>query len=660
MALNVNYLNSPSNDIKHQGDDRVSISIDISLIAQPDNMYKIYHIAAASLIRNQIKELGGSINLSDSPTNRGPTVNITFEARQGVEFDSTVGRGAATPVNEHSTEGVDFDSLENFHNMLKEMKIVLYALNESIFAKHLTSCLSNWNLDITHCSINEISEQENNLLDDEQSRKDIASNLHGHAHIGFTLQPPYLRSANSPYLSLMESKDNAKYNSIAADIIIIDDDIPALKRHILNRQAAVAPDTLLRSRQTGRRVKSGMTNRQDVRYPDLTHQATILYFTSLANYKQVRELIISNVNPWSKHSFALSHIVAIPKPACPRRILTALYTAWNKGSVGPQYTPIATWPPSPLTSNSSYTSQATSQEYLTPPTPHGEMHYSESSFKKHERGMDSPSVRDGENGQYFAFSSILPSSMPNSIKSHSSASSHGSILGTPAGVIVDEGMLFSPGNRNSHQTPRNKDTIKRTVQSPKERSPTLKYRLHDTPQLNALLEDYSSDAPTRTASNGNVIQNEEVVNAVSKTKAKARVDLVSNGLGLLPALQSTGPSIARTIDSSPQRYSTSELDDKIDVTIPPEVASHSISHLEDEIQLNHQDNYGSNTQLPQHLEPPKLSVRANLRRASLKRKKKMAWNSRTSVSPPIHVLIVEGNSSICYIPWFLHQTSNIA
>jgi hypothetical protein len=168
--------------------------------------------------------------------------------------------------------------------------------------------------------------------------------------------------------------------------------------------------------------------------------------------------------------------------------------------------------------------------------------------------------------------------------------------------------------------------------------------------LNALLEDYSSDAPTRTASSGSVIQNEEVLNAVSKTRAKARVDLVSNGLGLLPAFQSTGTSIARRIDSSPKRYSTSELDDKIDVTTPPEVASHSISHPDDEIQLNYQDHHSSNSQLPQHLEPPKLSVRATLRRASLKRKKKMAWNSRTSVSPPIHVLIVEGNSSICYIP----------
>lgn len=641
MVMNLNSLDSSYEDIKVEGGGSFIINIDIALIAKTHDPEIAVHIPLSCLVPNQIELLGASVNLMDSLVNRGPTVNIIFEAEQGPENHNSTSPSTTTLLkNELTAQEVDFQSLENFHDMLKDMKVALYAWDDSIFAKHLTSCLSNWNIDITHCSINEICppvESETKLQKDGECNQAYAQKMSLASPSPYTIPSP-----NNPYFSsTLKESDND--STVATDIIIIDDDIPELKRQISNRQAAFTIDTFLRSRKSERRSKVGINGTPDVLHPDLDlpPETTILYFTSMANYKQVRDIIISNLNPWSKRSFTLSHIVAVPKPACPRRILTALYTAWNKGSIGPQYTPITTLTPSLLSSNSSFDSHATSQQYLTPSTPHSEMHFSEPRFRKHECNMDSPSLREAKSGQYFSSSSLLRPSLANSIKSYSSTRQ-----GSPAGVIVDEGMLFVPSKRSGLQSPRSKGTINEMMLSPKGTGPISQDRHPESPIVNEVSIGYSSDQPSHSMNSyGNFIPSGDIEHAVTRTAGNAEdgdVYLVSKTSNVAPTIHSVPSSMTLTGDTLPSSNLTPEPDEKLQIVLPSPDGPHPTAHIPDDVQLQYQNHISPNDQAADNLQPAKLTGRATIRKASLKREKKLSLNSRASVSPPIQVLIVEG------------------
>ncbi|CAG8729644.1 5975_t:CDS:2, partial [Ambispora leptoticha] len=72
----------------------------------------------------------------------------------------------------------------------------------------------------------------------------------------------------------------------------------------------------------------------------------VIHFTSLTKYKLVKDTVQLILSP-ANGSFPLLQVLVIPKPAGPRRFLTALHTASNKIVVDPLYMPIATSPMSP-------------------------------------------------------------------------------------------------------------------------------------------------------------------------------------------------------------------------------------------------------------------------------------------------------------------------
>lgn len=620
MTLTIGNLDNSSEDVKSQGGDdsgNLGIDIEISLIPCTKSRENVMYTCTSDFLPNQIETLGGTVKVSGSAEDGVQTVEISFEAQLCTE-DSVLFVPSDLTAVDDKNDAEDQHALENFHELLKDMKIALYAMDNSIFAKHLTRCLTNWSMNITHFSINELRQQLDSVGSERSLKDAVLSPPALYPH-----QAPFPVSHGSPCItpSMTESES---YTTTEANFIIIDDDIPTLKRQIMNRQAAIAHDTPARPRTNGRRTKSGFNGRLDIRYPDLSPQSTIIFFTSMKNYKQVREIMMSNMNPWSKQSFALAHIVAIPKPACPRRILTALFTAWNKKSVDPQFTPIATLPTSPLTSNSSYGSQGNSQEYTTPPTPHGDSYMLDSNGRKHERGMDSPLARDTENCHYFSSSySILHPSMANTPKNHAS----------PAGMIVDEGMLFVPGNRTPHSMPRTKQGMKKSQLSPKVQSPTQQENFQDFPHMNGVSADYNSSGVPKARTpymNSNEVLNGGIPTPAHMTDGD---DLASKTSDSSTYRSGTSPVTVVT-DTTLSRNTTPELDSKIGDALPSEDAQLPTPHLTGDMQVDYQN------QASDRLQPPKLPDKATLRRASLKRKKKIPLNK--SVNPPIQVLIVEG------------------
>lgn len=210
--------------------------------------------------------------------------------------------------------------LSDFAESLRGRKVTLHASLVSVFARHLTSYLAAWGLDISHIPIEEGAECATML---DKLRLDSG-------YAGSTTTEP--------------SRDDK--------FVIIDDDINVLRRELI-RVRAEAPVLSLKPRLLKRPTLAGRTRStphiRQVSGPRQTGP-TIIHFTSLAKYNQVRDVIASLLGgPFSTTGGTLSHpeVMVVPKPVGPRRFLTALHTAVNQPVVDPFFSPIATSPRSP-------------------------------------------------------------------------------------------------------------------------------------------------------------------------------------------------------------------------------------------------------------------------------------------------------------------------
>lgn len=178
--------------------------------------------------------------------------------------------------------------LADFAETLRGRRVHLHASFTSIFARHLTSYLAAWGLDVSHISV-----------EDEAS--------------------------------MDESQGLPKF-------IIIDEDLGVFRRELLKvrsdghshpfRPRPLKRPTLLRSV----RSSSGICS------PSMS---VIIHFTSIDKYHQVRDAVAT-------YGFTNQpEVIVVPKPVGPRRFLTALFTAVKQPLVDPAFFPIATSPRSP-------------------------------------------------------------------------------------------------------------------------------------------------------------------------------------------------------------------------------------------------------------------------------------------------------------------------
>jgi osomolarity two-component system response regulator SSK1 len=223
--------------------------------------------------------------------------------------------------------------LSDFAESLRGKKVVLHASLSSVFARHLTSYLGAWGLDISHIPIEDHAEMPVVRDLGLPGSQDISSGL-----ASMSLAPSTSASG----------RDTDKF-------IIIDDDVAILRRELLRirtESSSLAlrprlnkrPTLISRARSTPHvRQMSGSSNGK-------TEGPVLIHFTSLARYNQVRD-VISNLlgPPFSAGGGAFGHteVMVIPKPVGPRRFLTALHTAVNQPVVDPFFSPIATSPRSP-------------------------------------------------------------------------------------------------------------------------------------------------------------------------------------------------------------------------------------------------------------------------------------------------------------------------
>ncbi|KAL7330257.1 Two-component response regulator SSK1p [Mucor circinelloides] len=352
---------------------KVKVTFDIVQIASPAIPVGLSRalIPNANFTARLLDYIGGKMELEDLGKNK-TRVEVSLELYPGCNSDQKLLLiEKPSQILEKQLSNIRFsneptlEDLSMFINNLKGVKIILYAPERSIFAKHLTSCLTSWNTDISHLPVlmaykgddEEALQQSDTMVGSDSEASSVCSLQQQQAiktpleTIQANLSPASNRSITSDISKKVPSPaiEEDHIHSIPPTFILIDDDIMTLEKKLREfRDKPIVPVAEKHHHPSQSRRHRRSKSRQGGTAEGLSAYGTVavVFFTSLTNYKRVRDTI----HWFSSLSQApyLPRVVVVPKPAGPRRFLTALHTAWINAIVEPQFIPIATSPLSPF------------------------------------------------------------------------------------------------------------------------------------------------------------------------------------------------------------------------------------------------------------------------------------------------------------------------
>ncbi|KAF9437602.1 ssk1 response regulator receiver [Entomortierella beljakovae] len=307
-----------------------------------ENLYKLESLQTTHPIHDSQQFLQHHIKtpvVSPSPTPASPPPR-----RAG-------GGGVSPKISAEPT----VQELNRFSRKLAGLKVILLAKEQSAFAVRLTGYLKSWGISVVRKPIRGDSNNSTGASGDIDTGEYLLAE-DPPVTPGAAKRTNTSSSANSSNSSLISP--SVKQLSGPA-FIMIDDDVKVLGQQILKMQSSPpspAPISGAPKRPTTHRRHKSITSVQ---------QTSIIYFTSLPTFKQARDTItfilgtqIPGVNysisnslsgsPLGQPPFGLlPYILVLPKPAGPRRVLTAIHTAIHVPVLDQSYSPIATAPTSP-------------------------------------------------------------------------------------------------------------------------------------------------------------------------------------------------------------------------------------------------------------------------------------------------------------------------
>ena len=247
------------------------------------------------------------------------------------------------------------EELAQFVETLRGKKVSLYASSKGQFAQHLTSYLTAWGLDVSPIS----SESEGENMPDKSILSDsLADTSPPAAEASFGTAPTLDGLSEQSNGSILPTTSGTSPAPSPPSFILIDDDVSVLREQLRNllaeqqyplhigsrkRPSLAAHHRPRSSPQVVRAMGFGMTPMA----PASRTASVIVHFTSLANFKLVKGVLQTVLAPNGSSAARMPEVIVIPKPAGPRRVLTALHTAATKPVVDPFFSPIATSPMSP-------------------------------------------------------------------------------------------------------------------------------------------------------------------------------------------------------------------------------------------------------------------------------------------------------------------------
>jgi len=286
--------------------------------ASPANEIRPKPSFSTLLLRRILRHLGGYLTSDLSPPE-------LFSSGRTCDLELSLDCAKSLPPTPVEVTGQDqpteptLEELTSFGETLKGKRVTLYANAKGSFAHHLTSYLTAWGLGVTHVSPDGQVDHPTEQSPTNSSTPDFGS-------------------------SNQESRPSVP------ELIFIDDDVDILKDRLQGLRFEPPHYPFVINPKKRPSLSSNHRPRSSPQVARTLRQTTpviILLFTSLSNFKLIKDVIQSFMVSITAAATPLPEIMIIPKPAGPRRFLTALYTAIMKPTVDPFFTPIATSPLSP-------------------------------------------------------------------------------------------------------------------------------------------------------------------------------------------------------------------------------------------------------------------------------------------------------------------------
>lgn len=344
------------------------------------------------ILRRLLKLIGGTLRSSLQPKTfpRGRRCELSVVLERGPPLSVLNGRTSSSDEETYRQPFSDIplahepsiDELASFVETLRGRKVAFYASSQGSFAQHLTRYLTAWGMDISHVPTDGIEEKD-----------PAEGTANTHAQYGSVASLPGVGASTSSGETIVPIADSASDGSSESkpissenglSLIIIDDDVQGLRRQLLQQRAETIPNLQRHSRKrpslaAQHRPRSSPSIRNTLLTvgaapsqkqpspPSAFTPVPIVHFTSLANYKLVKDTIQGMILGYTSLPL-IPEVIIIPKPAGPRRILTALHTAIHKPFVDPFFSPIATSPMSPGSTLPPFLSGRKSTSVSTPPS----------------------------------------------------------------------------------------------------------------------------------------------------------------------------------------------------------------------------------------------------------------------------------------------------
>ncbi|KAF9488097.1 hypothetical protein BDN71DRAFT_1403770 [Pleurotus eryngii] len=274
---------------------------------------------------------------------------ITFSSGRVCQLHMELERSSSSAVppitsplsngDEGSALEPSIEQLAAFAETLRGKKGSLYASSKGSFAHHFTSYLTAWGMDVSHVSAD--------TAEEEVTRVNEQPAVTGHAVIAPSPQSPVY----GPQLEGYDMNGVAEKSDVPLSFIFIDDDVCVLKERLQSLRTEQRFNLTLKKRPPLaplHRRSTPQLHRPETETPFKPKPpVVIVHFTSLSKFKIVKDLIQCMVSSYNGSTSPIPEVMVIPKPAGPRRLLTALHMAVTKPIVDPFFVPIATSPMTP-------------------------------------------------------------------------------------------------------------------------------------------------------------------------------------------------------------------------------------------------------------------------------------------------------------------------
>lgn len=313
----------------------------------------------ASFFKRLLRQVGGSIKEDLPPRmfSHGRSYELSIVLEPGstditseppkLSAEEQASRQPYAAQNIELAAEPSLDELNAFLEQLKGKKVALHASDNGSFAHHLTSYLTAWGLDVSHMS------HSGSLEDDTMSDSTSAA-----SNEDSQKSSPSIMMTDSPApmeVNPVELEMRAKVSSSNPSFVIIDDNVNILRNRLNQLRSESTFNLSLRQRpklsahhrpKSSPQIYRAKGVKPSFAIPQAGPHPVIIHFTSLPNYKVVKDLIHSTLSTPGSSSL-IPEVIVLLKPAGPRRVLTALRTAVVKPIVDPFFMPIATSPMSP-------------------------------------------------------------------------------------------------------------------------------------------------------------------------------------------------------------------------------------------------------------------------------------------------------------------------